>query len=176
MHVRVKADSDAVYDATFTIDLAQVPQMVATPGDPRNGISVDKADKSVVVEIAYGGSCTGGKMADMDMYADVLKRGLDPLVALGTVRAVVGADVHGLRVHLVGDRRHHLDRITSPHDEPATQLFVEKVEQRYSIGVVAATLLVFLVPLLVTGDLPGALLRAMTLPGAATKASPTAIR
>src|SRR5262249_52105365 len=26
------------------------------------------------IDIAYGGSCTGGKKADMDMYASVLKR------------------------------------------------------------------------------------------------------
>jgi heavy metal translocating P-type ATPase len=43
-----------------------------------------------------------------------------------------------------------------------TQLFIEKVEQRYSIGVVVATLLVFLIPLLVSGNLQGSLLRAMT--------------
>ncbi len=78
----LKADKDAVYDATFDIDLARVPQMVATPGDPRNGVPVAELGRAgpagdVVVEIAYGGSCTGGKMADMDMYADVLKRGLD---------------------------------------------------------------------------------------------------
>lgn len=75
-----KADVDAEYDATFTIDLSAVPQMVATPGDPRNGVKVAEAraagDKDVVVEIAYGGSCTGGKMADMDMYAEVLQQGL----------------------------------------------------------------------------------------------------
>ncbi len=75
-----KADADAEYDATFTIDLSTVPQMVATPGDPRNGVKVHEAkangDKDVVVEIAYGGSCTGGKMADMDMYAEVLAQGL----------------------------------------------------------------------------------------------------
>jgi 3-isopropylmalate/(R)-2-methylmalate dehydratase large subunit len=73
----LKADADAQYDATFEIDLAKVPQMVATPGDPRNGVAVDElAPRSPPVEIAYGGSCTGGKMADMDMYADVLSRGL----------------------------------------------------------------------------------------------------
>ena len=43
-----------------------------------------------------------------------------------------------------------------------TQLFIEKVEQRYSIGVVVATLAVFAVPLLVGEDLQAALLRAMT--------------
>jgi 3-isopropylmalate/(R)-2-methylmalate dehydratase large subunit len=30
----------------------------------------------VQIDIAYGGSCTGGKKADMDMYASVLRRGL----------------------------------------------------------------------------------------------------
>jgi 3-isopropylmalate/(R)-2-methylmalate dehydratase large subunit len=76
----LKADADASYDATFTIDLAQVPQMVATPGDPRNGVGVEdlvKRQGEIAVEIAYGGSCTGGKMADMDMYAEVLERGLE---------------------------------------------------------------------------------------------------
>ena len=44
-----------------------------------------------------------------------------------------------------------------------TQLFIEKVEQRYSIGVVAATLVLFAAPQLIWGeDLTTALLRAMT--------------
>ncbi|WP_067185246.1 heavy metal translocating P-type ATPase [Microtetraspora niveoalba] len=43
-----------------------------------------------------------------------------------------------------------------------TQLFIEKVEQRYSAGIVVATLAVFAVPLALGGDLTGSLLRAMT--------------
>lgn len=43
-----------------------------------------------------------------------------------------------------------------------TQLFIEKVEQRYSLGMVVATLAVFTVPLAFGDDLTGALLRAMT--------------
>ncbi|MDA3626410.1 heavy metal translocating P-type ATPase [Saccharopolyspora sp. WRP15-2] len=43
-----------------------------------------------------------------------------------------------------------------------TQLFIEKVEQRYSVGVVLATLAVFAVPLLLGDTLESALLRAMT--------------
>jgi heavy metal translocating P-type ATPase len=43
-----------------------------------------------------------------------------------------------------------------------TQLFVEKVEQHYSLGMVAATVLVFAVPLLFGAEVQGALLRAMT--------------
>ncbi|MFH9352200.1 heavy metal translocating P-type ATPase [Kitasatospora sp. NPDC017646] len=43
-----------------------------------------------------------------------------------------------------------------------TQLFIEKVEQRYSIGMVIATLAVFAVPLAFGAALTGSLLRAMT--------------
>ncbi|MFE5036406.1 heavy metal translocating P-type ATPase [Streptomyces sp. NPDC056683] len=43
-----------------------------------------------------------------------------------------------------------------------TQLFIEKVEQRYSLGMVAATLAVFLVPLAFGATPAGSLLRAMT--------------
>ncbi|MER7176999.1 heavy metal translocating P-type ATPase, partial [Streptomyces mesophilus] len=43
-----------------------------------------------------------------------------------------------------------------------TQLFIEKVEQRYSFAMVAATLAVFLVPLAFGAELTGSLLRAMT--------------
>ncbi|MGA8331776.1 MAG: heavy metal translocating P-type ATPase [Mycobacterium sp.] len=43
-----------------------------------------------------------------------------------------------------------------------TQLFIEKVEQRYSIWMVAATVAVFAVPLLAGEELQRALLRAMT--------------
>ena len=74
----VRADADAHYLATFDIDLAKLEPMVATPGDPRNGVplrslTVEAAATAPKINIAYGGSCTGGKKADMDMYAAVLK-------------------------------------------------------------------------------------------------------
>ncbi|MFG3261537.1 heavy metal translocating P-type ATPase [Streptomyces bobili] len=43
-----------------------------------------------------------------------------------------------------------------------TQLFIEKIEQRYAVGIVAATLAVFGVPLAFGESLTDALLRAMT--------------
>lgn len=44
-----------------------------------------------------------------------------------------------------------------------TQLFIERFEQHYSVGVVVATLAMFGVPLLLGAELESALLRAMTL-------------
>ena len=70
------SDPDAEYAAVFEIDLDQIAPMVATPGDPRNGIPISELSEAVRIDAAYGGSCTGGKMADMDMYAEVLKNAL----------------------------------------------------------------------------------------------------
>jgi len=73
----VKADPGATYAATFELDLSAMVPMVATPGDPRNGVPLTDLAKApgggVKIDIAYGGSCTGGKKADMDMYAEVLR-------------------------------------------------------------------------------------------------------
>ena len=70
------SDPDAQYAAVFEIDLDEIRPMVATPGDPRNGIPIDELPEEVRIDAAYGGSCTGGKMADMDMYAEVLANAL----------------------------------------------------------------------------------------------------
>jgi cobalt/nickel-transporting P-type ATPase D len=43
-----------------------------------------------------------------------------------------------------------------------TQLFIEKIEQRYSVGVVAATIALIAIPLMVSAPLQPTLLRAMT--------------
>jgi 3-isopropylmalate/(R)-2-methylmalate dehydratase large subunit len=82
----LRSDPDASYYATFEIDLDSIRPMVATPGDPRNGVPISQLPGEVKIDIAYGGSCTGGKMADMDMYADILGRALDKgmTVAPGT--------------------------------------------------------------------------------------------
>jgi 3-isopropylmalate/(R)-2-methylmalate dehydratase large subunit len=70
------SDEDAQYAAVFEINLDEIRPMVATPGDPRNGIPIDELPDEVRIDAAYGGSCTGGKMADMDMYAEVLAAAL----------------------------------------------------------------------------------------------------
>ncbi len=73
----VKADAGATYCQEFDIDLSAIEPMVATPGDPRNGVPLHTLGQHVAIDIAYGGSCTGGKKADMDMYASVVKKALD---------------------------------------------------------------------------------------------------
>jgi 3-isopropylmalate/(R)-2-methylmalate dehydratase large subunit len=72
------SDPDAQYAAYLQLDLAELEPMVALPGDPRNGCALRDAiaDGPVRIDIAYGGSCTGSKLSDIDAYAAVLGAGL----------------------------------------------------------------------------------------------------
>jgi 3-isopropylmalate/(R)-2-methylmalate dehydratase large subunit len=76
----VSPDPNATYaGGVHTIDLDQVPPMLATPGDPDRGIASDPKNGAridevgeVRIDIAYGGSCTAGKRDDIDFYARVM--------------------------------------------------------------------------------------------------------
>jgi 3-isopropylmalate/(R)-2-methylmalate dehydratase large subunit len=70
------SDPDAEYALTIDIDANQLRPMIATPGDPGNGLFVDELPAPVKIDIAYGGSCTAGKKEDMDMYAKVFRDAL----------------------------------------------------------------------------------------------------
>jgi 3-isopropylmalate/(R)-2-methylmalate dehydratase large subunit len=72
-----RGDSDATYAETLEFDASTLTPMVATPGDPGNGVAISSLTTPVKVDIAYGGSCTAGKAQDMDFYARVLKAALD---------------------------------------------------------------------------------------------------
>lgn len=76
----VAPDPDAVYaGGVHVIDLSAIRPMVATPGDAAKGIPSDPTNGALVadlpevpIDIAYGGSCTAGKEADLDLYAEVM--------------------------------------------------------------------------------------------------------
>jgi 3-isopropylmalate/(R)-2-methylmalate dehydratase large subunit len=66
------SDPGAQYAEVIELDAEEITPMVATPGDPGNGIYIRELGAPVPIEIAYGGTCTAGKNEDMDMYARVL--------------------------------------------------------------------------------------------------------
>jgi len=70
------SDPGASYAERIEVDCAALSPMVAAPGDPGNGLPLDRLDRSVKVDIAYGGSCTAGKREDFDHYHAVLAWGL----------------------------------------------------------------------------------------------------
>jgi 3-isopropylmalate/(R)-2-methylmalate dehydratase large subunit len=70
------SDPSAQYAHVIELNADDITPMVATPGDPGNGKYIRDLHTPVPVEIAYGGTCTAGKNADMDMYAQVLSDAL----------------------------------------------------------------------------------------------------
>ncbi|MCH7666837.1 MAG: aconitate hydratase [Acidobacteria bacterium] len=78
-------DPEARYDGgRHTLDLAGIRPMVAHPGDPDVGIPSDPTNGAyvdeigeVAIDIAYGGSCTAGKIDDLIFYHRVVKEAVD---------------------------------------------------------------------------------------------------
>ncbi|HEV8548352.1 MAG TPA: aconitase family protein [Polyangiaceae bacterium] len=71
----VRPDPGAPYAASVELDLGQVEPMLALPGDPKRVRPLAEFLRAEGtpqrIDIAYAGSCTGGKRADMDEYAAV---------------------------------------------------------------------------------------------------------
>ena len=68
----MQSDAAAVYVATLSVDMTTLCPMVASPGDPGNGIPLSSLKQEVRIDIAYGGSCTAGKREDFEHYHEVL--------------------------------------------------------------------------------------------------------
>jgi len=68
----MRSDEGATYTDVIHIDGDTLSPMLARPGDPGNGVSVRDLGKDVHIDIAYGGSCTGGKREDFDAYHEVI--------------------------------------------------------------------------------------------------------
>jgi 3-isopropylmalate/(R)-2-methylmalate dehydratase large subunit len=81
----VAPDAGAEYaGGVHSIDLASLRPMVAHPGDPDHGVPSDPTNGAwvseigdVKIDIAYGGSCTAGKIDDLIFYHQVVKEALD---------------------------------------------------------------------------------------------------
>ena len=67
------SDPEADYAATIEMDASSIEPMVATPGDPGNGVPVSTLGGDVSVDTVFVGSCTGAKRADFEMYAAVAR-------------------------------------------------------------------------------------------------------
>ncbi|MFT7516688.1 MAG: 3-isopropylmalate/(R)-2-methylmalate dehydratase large subunit [Myxococcota bacterium] len=73
----VMPDADAEYaGGRHTIDLSTITPMVATPGDPTYGAYIAELPLTKI-DIAYGGSCTAGKVDDFAYYAKVCQEAAD---------------------------------------------------------------------------------------------------
>ena len=73
----LRSDPGAQYARIVEVDCQELGPMVAAPGDPGNGIALAALDRTVPVDIAYVGSCTGGKRTDIERVYEVVKWALD---------------------------------------------------------------------------------------------------
>ncbi|MEM8934318.1 MAG: aconitase family protein, partial [Acidobacteriota bacterium] len=81
----VAPDPDAEYaGGVHVIDLSSLEPMVAHPGDPDRGVPSDPTNgewirelDQVAIDIAYGGSCTAGKIDDLEFYHRVAREAVD---------------------------------------------------------------------------------------------------
>ena len=81
----VAPDPGAEYaGGVHTVDLSTLRPMVAHPGDPDRGVPSDPTNGAwvdeigeVPIDIAYGGSCTAGKVDDLIFYHQVVKEAVD---------------------------------------------------------------------------------------------------
>ncbi len=67
-----KADEDAVYSETYTIDLSTIKQTVAFPHLPENARTIDNVGDIKIDQVVIG-SCTNGRIEDLRVAAEVLK-------------------------------------------------------------------------------------------------------
>ena len=86
----LRSDPGADFSQVLDIDLSSIEPMLALPNDPRNAFPISQAIaddyESFQINRAYGGSCTGGKSSDMDMYARVVRKALELGFKLNTQR------------------------------------------------------------------------------------------
>ena len=67
-----KADCDAVYSEVIDIDLAKVPHTVAFPHLPENARTSENWGDVKIDQVVIG-SCTNGRLSDLERAADILK-------------------------------------------------------------------------------------------------------
>jgi 3-isopropylmalate/(R)-2-methylmalate dehydratase large subunit len=96
---RWQSDSDATYLTTHDLDAGALEPQVAAPHSPANAAPVGEIGP-VAVDRAYIGACTGAKLADLRMAAEVLRGrkvvgGTRLLVAPASARAAEQAAAEG---------------------------------------------------------------------------------
>ena len=83
----VYADSDAVYELSAVIDAGSFVPMVSRPGEPHDTVGV-KDLAVTMIDSAFIGSCTNGRIEDMRVTAEILR---GKKIAPGVVLKIVPA-------------------------------------------------------------------------------------
>jgi 3-isopropylmalate/(R)-2-methylmalate dehydratase large subunit len=100
-----QGDDDATYRDTLAFDADALAPQVALPHSPANAVPVEDL-RGGRIDLAYIGSCTGAKLADLRMAAQVLKgrqvaKGVRLLVAPASRRETATAASEGTLATLI---------------------------------------------------------------------------
>ncbi len=68
----MRSDEGAAYASTVAVDCAALEPMLARLGDPGNGVALSGLGEDIAIDIAYLGSCTGGKREDLRRAFEVV--------------------------------------------------------------------------------------------------------
>ena len=95
------ADSDAVYDEEYTIDLGKLRPTIAFPHLPENTKTIDEITEDIVIDQVVIGSCTNGRINDLRCAAEILKgrnvkKGIRCIIIPGTQKIYMQAMEEGL--------------------------------------------------------------------------------
>jgi len=101
-----QSDGDAEFEAVHTFDAGALAPQVAAPHSPENAADADAHGK-VRVDQAYIGACTGAKLSDLHMAADILRGrkvapGVRLMVAPASARITNAAAADGTLATLTG--------------------------------------------------------------------------
>lgn len=101
-----RSDPDAEFEAVHEFDAARLQPQVAAPHSPENSADVG-AYTNVRINQAYIGACTGAKLSDLQMAAEVLRGrkvapGVRLLVAPASTRTTEEAAADGTLATLTG--------------------------------------------------------------------------
>ncbi|MFD5748175.1 heavy metal translocating P-type ATPase [Streptomyces sp. NPDC127033] len=146
-----RLDGDGAERTVATEDLAVGDTILIRPGE-RVGADGRVADGASEVDQATitGEPLPVPKEAGDEVFAGTLN-------GTGALRVTVERDASDSVIARIVAMVEEASETKAP-----TQLFIEKVEQRYSVGIVVATLAVFAIPLGFGANLTDSLLRAMT--------------
>ena len=95
----LSSDDGAVFKQHLEFDLDQLTPIIAPPFSPDTGVSVDEVEKAKI-DVAWVGSCTGGKLEDVQAAADVIRgnqvaEGVTFIVAPSTIGVMEEAGRRG---------------------------------------------------------------------------------
>jgi 3-isopropylmalate/(R)-2-methylmalate dehydratase large subunit len=83
----VFADDNALYEKVYNIDVTVFRPMIARPGEPHDTVNISEIS-GIKIDSAFIGSCTNGRMKDMNTVAEILRnRKIAPGVVLKIVPA-----------------------------------------------------------------------------------------